>query len=110
MTQMDYLKIDPSMIQKHIDLQPSENYLSHSTMRFWLNYQTGGYSEHWHLDLEMIIPIKNDYAIKVGETTYQLSPGDIFIVPPGEPHELISRGDGLRFIFIMELWALQVQR
>lgn len=102
MTQKDYLKFDPALIEKHKALQTGENYLSHSTIRFWLNFQKEDYAEHWHLDLEMIMPLENNYTVKVAENTYVLQPGDILIIPPGVSHELISSGDGLRMIYIME--------
>ncbi|MCM1568468.1 MAG: AraC family transcriptional regulator [Roseburia sp.] len=102
MKQKDSIKIDPVLAERFKQLQGTENYLSSSTIRFWLNYQTEGYAEHWHLDLEMIIPIENNYTVIVGQNTYVLSPGDILIIPPGEAHQLISPGSGMRLIYIAE--------
>lgn len=106
MKQKDYIRLDPALTEKFKQLQGTENYLSNSTIRFWLNYQEEGYVEHWHLDLEMIIPIENNYTVIVGQNTYVLSPGDILIIPPGEAHKLISPGSGMRLIYIMELSIL----
>lgn len=106
MNQSNYIKINPSTVEKFKEVQGTQNYLSSSTIRFWLNDDCDGYDSHWHLDLEMIIPLVNNYVVSIGLDTFELSPGDILIIPPGESHKLISRGEGMRLIYIVELSIL----
>ena len=87
--------LDESAFLKKYKQQQSENhyarmvdgnsesvgYLPGSTVRFWLNDEPSEYATHWHTAIEMIIPLENGYTVIVGQTTYELVPGDIFIIP-----------------------------
>ena len=80
----------------------SVGYLPGSTVRFWLNDESAEYTTHWHPAIEMIIPLENNYTVIVGQTTYELSPGDIFVIPGGELHHLIAPPSGRRLIYLFD--------
>ena len=62
------------------------------------NVQNEAYPIHWHDAVEMIMPLKNEYKITVGETEYFLPENDVLIVPPGELHSMPAI-PGRRLIF-----------
>lgn len=99
-------KIDNALLNKFKHLQGTENYISSSTIRFWLNDEPTAYTTHWHPDIEIIIPLENTYTVVIDEIKHILSPGDIFLVPPGEPHQLIAPEKGLRLIYLFDFSIL----
>ncbi len=84
----------------------SVTYLPGSSVRFWLNDEPAEYAVHWHPAIEMVIPLENDYTVIVGQETYHLTPGDIFIIPGGELHHLIAPPSGRRLIYLFEFSLL----
>jgi AraC-like DNA-binding protein len=67
-----------------------------------LNKEVDNYSVHWHTAIEIIMPIENSYTVNIGKTSYQLEPGSILIIPPGELHELIAPDSGQRLILLFD--------
>lgn len=84
----------------------SVGYLPGSSVRFWLNDEPAEYALHWHPAIEMIIPLVNKYTVIVGQETYELTPGDIFIIPGGELHHLIAPPSGQRLIYLFDFSLL----
>ncbi len=78
------------------------NYLSGSNIRVWYNTETLSFPSHWHPAMEIIMPIENTYTAIVHETKYELSPGDILLIPAGELHELITPPTGTRLICLFD--------
>lgn len=74
-----------------------------SMHRIWHNNLVDGYSEHWHPEMEIIVPIDGYYDVKVGDTLYHVLPNNILIIPPRELHTIIPSGEGNRFIYIMNI-------
>ena len=74
-----------------------------SSMRFWYNVQPADFSSHWHTALEIIMPLEGNYTATILSNTYELEPGDIFIIPAGTIHSLQAPPKGARFIYILEL-------
>lgn len=95
-----FLTYDWEAVNEEYEIPP---FLSQTSMRFWYNTQNTGYSTHWHDAQELIIPLDGDYTVIVQDTTYNLKPGDILIVPPGILHSILSPTCGTRFIFLYEL-------
>lgn len=81
-------------------------YITQSPLRFWYNTQDSDFSTHWHNAYELIIPLENEFTATVQNATYQLEPGDILLIPPGELHSLKAPPTGTRFIFLFELSLL----
>ena len=78
-------------------------FMSNSLHRIWLNDLPVGFNSHWHSALEIIVPMENWYDAVIGSMEYHLEPGHIFIIPPGEVHELMAPDSGKRFIFLMNI-------
>ncbi|MBR1823581.1 MAG: helix-turn-helix transcriptional regulator [Ruminococcus sp.] len=62
------------------------------------NVDNEPYPIHWHDAVELIMPLKNEYRITVGETEYILPENDVIIIPPGELHSMPAI-PGRRLIF-----------
>ncbi len=87
------------------DFEPVK-YLPGSSIRFWINSETVQYDIHWHPAIEMIIPLENGYTAFTGQERHELKPGDIFIIPAGELHQLIAPSTGIRLIYLFDLSLL----
>lgn len=107
--------LDEAIIEKYKKQQAKNNfsrtvegnseavaYLPDSTIRFWLNDEPSEYALHWHPAIEMVIPLENSYTVIVGQETYNLSPGDIFVIPGGALHHLIAPKTGQRLIYLFD--------
>ena len=73
-----------------------------TSLRLWYNDGLISYAPHWHSACEMIAPMEGNYLVTVSGQTYELTPGDIFLIPSGEPHSLTAPTRGARFIFLFE--------
>lgn len=73
-----------------------------SSLRLWYNDNMLVYPPHWHNACEMIAPVEGNYLVTVSGQTFELAPGDIFLIPSGEPHSLTPPAQGGRFIFLFE--------
>lgn len=82
------------------------DYQDDSTIRIWYNEQNISYEPHWHTAMEIIMPVDNHYDVIVNGYTYHILPGEIFIIPPGETHELIAPESGVRFIFLFDISSI----
>lgn len=74
------------------------SYREHHGIRIYLNHVPENYPPHWHTASEIILPLVSDYKVVVGGTAHTLAPGDIFIIPSGELHELYAPPSGERMI------------
>ena len=79
-----------------VEFQPN------SSLRLWYNNTMLPYDPHWHSAYEMIVPIEGNYLVTVSGQTFELAPGDIFLIPSGEPHSLKAPSRGGRFIFLFD--------
>lgn len=85
-------------------------YQPNSTIRFWYNDTMTFYEPHWHSAFEMIMPVEGSYLVTIGQQTFELTPGDIFLIPSGELHSLKAPSRGGRFIFLFEfdmIWQIK---
>ena len=69
------------------------------------NNEAEDYPMHWHLPIEIIMPVRNEYGIRCGKTLYQLRHEDILLVQPGVLHECIAPEEGRRFFCQISLPA-----
>lgn len=70
-----------------------------NSFRLFVNNEVENYPPHWHTDLEIIMPLENNYTVILDKTTYTLNPEDIIIIPSGQLHELHAPNSGRRLIF-----------
>lgn len=73
-----------------------------STIRIWYNTQPIDYETHHHTALEIILPVDNVYDVTVRDVRFHLEPGDLLIIPSGQPHALYAPPDGSRFVFLFD--------
>ena len=85
------------------DTEELVDFWQNTSHRIWMNEQTYSFAPHWHTAMEIISPVENVYDARVNGEDYRLNPGDIFIIPPGEVHELTAPEWGKRFIFLMNI-------
>ena len=57
-------------------------------IRLYHNKEYEDYPIHWHSALEIIMPYRNTYSIKITNQSIVLEEGDILLIPPGELHAL----------------------
>ncbi len=74
------------------------DYDKNSSILLHLNREYEDYPIHWHSAMEIIMPLENTYIAIINKTTYNLTKGDILIIPPGELHELFAPPTGSRII------------
>lgn len=84
------------------DDRESDMFQPNTSLRLWYNDTMLSYAPHWHSAFEMIAPMEGNYLATVSGQTFELSPGDIFLIPSGEPHSLTAPTRGARFIFLFE--------
>ncbi len=85
----------------------SLTFLKQAPLRFWYNTQMGGYGTHCHSALEIVTPVLQKFTMIAGGATYQLEPGDIFIIPSGTLHSYPPPTGGARFIYTFKPDFLQ---
>lgn len=85
------------------DQTEAVNFPLNSSLLFWYNNSMTSYEPHLHSAWEMIIPTEGNYLVTSGQQTYELAPGDIFLIPSGVLHSLKAPNRGGRFIFLFDL-------
>lgn len=80
-------------------------YRQDTSTRIWYNDIPADFNPHWHSALEIIVPVENWYGVIIKDEYYQVNPGEIFLIPPGELHSLKAPESGNRFIFLFDLSA-----
>lgn len=83
------------------------DFVPNTSIRIWYNNQYRNYPLHKHEAIEVCIPIENEYKYIVGSKSYTLVPGDVFIIPPGIPHEIECENEGCRFIYLFKISFLK---
>ena len=81
------------------------DYQDTSRNRIWLNEQDTPFASHWHPALEIIQPVQNNYTVICGDTSREIGPGQILLIPPGQRHELIAPPSGKRYIYLLNVAA-----
>ena len=74
------------------------SYRSMTGVRAFINTEAEDFPLHWHIALEVIHPVTNEYTVKTNGRTVAFRPGDILLIPPGELHALLAPRDGKRLI------------
>lgn len=85
------------------DQVESVNFPLNSSLLFWYNNSMSSYETHLHNAWEMIVPAEGNYLVTAGQQTYELAPGDIFLIPSGVLHSLRAPSRGGRFILQFDL-------
>ncbi len=83
------------------------NFPPNSSFRFWVNKETRNYERHWHVSTEIVVPIEGQMIAHVNQQEYIINPGEIFVIPDGELHDLFCVEEGIRLVFLFNLSVLQ---
>lgn len=75
------------------------NYGSSLGVRLYHNVDYEDYPEHWHVGLEIIMPVSSEYTVIVGKERFRLMTGDILVINSGVVHSLLAPPTGERIIF-----------
>lgn len=73
------------------------------------NIETKGYPEHWHTEIEIIMPTRGAYEVVVGKESYELEEGDLIMINSGIVHgmKFVSRGE--RIVMLVEPGCVENQ-
>ena len=74
-----------------------------SNVRMWRNDISRSFETHWHSAVEIVTPISNIYTIAFHDKKFELTPGEIIVIPSGELHETIAPSEGERYICLFDL-------
>ncbi len=75
---------------------------THSPIRVYRNIQPDDYPAHWHMSFEIIVPVREGYAVTVDGRAVDLDPGDLLIIPSGAVHEIFAPEEGMRYILMVD--------
>lgn len=73
-------------------------YDSERSILLYDNDDNEAYPVHWHNAVEILMPMKNYYKVKVARTEYTIKENEVLIIPPGELHSMPAI-PGRRLIF-----------
>ena len=73
-----------------------------SPIRIYCNDESDDYPAHWHMQYEIIMPVREGYSASVDGRLYELLPGDALIIPSGVVHEIFAPEEGRRYIFMVD--------
>jgi len=82
------------------------DYKGNFGLRLYRNIETEDFPTHWHLEVEIIMPLKNHYTVVTPEQTVTVEPGEIAVVSSGELHSLRAPDSGSRLILLADCSSL----
>ncbi len=94
------------MIEVLKGIRETIRYNDSSHLRLYRNTQNENYPPHWHMGIEIILPLHNWYKVRVGEDSYTLKEKDILFLNTGVIHSLESPSKGERIILQFDLSLL----
>lgn len=90
------------MIENLSGIHESVQYEENTNLRIYDNTQAEYYPQHWHTQLEIVMPVKGSYNIICDNAKYVLNPFDIMFICPGTIHSMGSYEEGERIIIQAE--------
>ncbi|MDU5261071.1 MAG: AraC family transcriptional regulator [Clostridium celatum] len=94
------------MIETLNGIKETINFTPSSHSRIHDNTVCEDYPPHWHLELEIIIPIENCYDVIIENKNYHLDKHDILFINSGIVHSIKSPISGKRYILQFDLSPL----
>lgn len=88
-------------------LRENVKYKNNRAYCLYDNKEKEGYPTHWHIPMEIIMPYREDYTVKVCNQTYILDTHSILFVSPGVLHSINEPVGGARLILQIDFSALQ---
>lgn len=68
-------------------------YPEHTSIRIWPGRVPDDYEMHFHSAVEVILPLRGEVLVHVGEAEYRVREGELIIIPAGCTHDL-HMGEG----------------
>ena len=68
-------------------------YPEHTSIRIWHSPVPDDYEMHFHSAVEVILPLRGEVLVHVGEAEYRVREGELIIIPAGCTHDL-HMGEG----------------
>ena len=65
------------------------------------------YPPHWHMPVELVMPIENSYTIIANDQTYEIQPYDILFIGSGVIHSTIAPENGQRYFLQIDVSRLK---
>lgn len=96
------------MIEILNGMQETIRYTELSQFRMYHNIEAEDYPVHWHMGIEIIIPIVNHYTIMLHKESIVLKEGDIAIINTGIIHGLKAPDTGERIIIQFDITLLNI--
>lgn len=87
------------MIEILEGIRETVNFKQDAQIMLYYNDEDECYPAHWHIPLEIIMPVHNVYDVTCNNTLYHLTENDILIINPGVIHQITAPKEGERIIF-----------
>lgn len=91
------------MIENLQGVHETVNYGKDSIIRLHDNWKHEDYPPHWHIAMEIILPLDNEYSAVCNNVPIHLKEGDILFIQPAVLHRLTAPRQGRRIIFQISL-------
>lgn len=98
------------MIESLNGIYETVNYKQKTSIKLYDNDKCEDYPPHWHMTMEIIMPIENIYTLEYDHHSYVLREGDIVLICPCSVHALFAPPIGRRIIFQPDISALRFMK
>lgn len=84
---------------KHLDNDfETVEYDAKQSVMLYDNVQFEEYPVHWHSEIEIVMPLRNNYYMEIAGKKHEVKEHEVFIIPSCELHHLLAC-EGRRMIF-----------
>ncbi|MCR5772138.1 MAG: AraC family transcriptional regulator [Butyrivibrio sp.] len=94
------------MIENLNGLQETVNFAPTGRVRLYENDDFEAYPSHWHLPIEIIMPIKNSYRVESCGHVFDIAEDELIFICPGVIHSMPAL-PGKRMIFQIDISMFQ---
>jgi AraC-like DNA-binding protein len=77
-------------------------------VRLYRNRECEDYPNHWHVPLEVVLPLRGGYRAECGPLSFELQDGDLLLINSGTVHRLFAPPSGERLIFQADISFMHV--
>lgn len=78
-------------------------YPENTSIRIWTGRVADDYEDHFHSAVEVIVPLKGEVLVNMGEDAYHVQEGELIIIPAGCNHGLHMGDNSERELLLFEL-------
>jgi AraC-like DNA-binding protein len=77
-------------------------------VRLYRNHECEDYPNHWHVPLEVVLPLRGGYRAECGPLSFELQDGDLLLINSGTVHRLFAPPSGERLIFQADISFMHI--